>query len=307
MGYTRKDRMMNGMWSKSSKQFADRMETRVLKLGLGLGAALLSGGGSSSRSRRSQPVSTYPSLAVSPTAPTMGMSAKSARVTCVILLILAPVFQALGFVSYLYWDFWTFFSLLIFSTLALFCVGFSFTIADDTSELGESGQRGFFIATIIVAFVTLCLSLWPIIVKDSERTDLSYILLTLEDILLIGGSFSLCYESSVQLKKSKEEQKPIQPTGQPPVSKRTSRTVRIKEMEERYDKVKTALAELEKAEEKLAGLSDDIDVLREYYESGRWQKDFEADEQGKIPKDLKRGVLSEDGLWNLLDDVDGRL
>jgi hypothetical protein len=78
-------------------------------------------------------------------------------------------------------------------------------------------------------------------------------------------------------------------------------------MEERYDKVKTALAELEKAEEKLAGLSDDIDVLREYYESGRWLKDFEADEQGKIPKDLKRGVLSEDGLWNLLDDVNGRL
>lgn len=213
---------MNGMWSKSSKQFADRMETRILKFGLGLGASLLSGGGSSSRSRRIRYVSSYPSYAVSPTSPTMGMSAKSARITCVILLILAPVFQALGLVSYLYWNFWTFFSLLIFSTLAFFCIGFSFTIADDTSELGESGQRGIFIATIIVAFVTLCLSLWPIIVKDSERTDLSYHLLFLEDILLIGGSFSLCFESSVQLKKGKEESKPILATGQPHVSKRTS-------------------------------------------------------------------------------------
>lgn len=299
--------MMNGMWSKSSKQFADRMETRILKLGLGLGATLLSGGGSSSRSRRCKYVSPYPSYAVSPTTPSMGMSAKTARVTCVILLILAPVFQALGFVSYHYWDFWTFFSLLIFSTLALLCIGFSFTIADDTTELGESGQRGFFIATIIVAFVTLCLSFWPIIVKDSERTDLSYILLALDDILLIGGSFSLCFESSVQLKKGKGGQKPIQPTVQPPVYRRTSRTVRIKEMEGRYDKVKAALTELEKAEEKLAGLSEEIDILREYYESGRWQKDFEADEQGKIPKDLKRGILSEDGLWNLLDDVDSHL
>ena len=63
-----------------------------------------------------------------------------------------------------------------------------------------------------------------------------------------------------------------------------------------------ALAELEKAEEKLADLSDEIDVLRDYYESGKWRKDFEADEQGKIPQNLKRGVLSEDGLWNLLED-----
>lgn len=298
---------MNGMWPKSSKQFADRMETRILKLGLGLGAALLSGGGSSSRSRRSQYVRSYPSYAVSPTTPSFGMSAKTASIACSILLILALVFQALGFVSYVYWDFWTFFSLLVFSTLSLFCIAFSFTIFDNTSELGESAQRGFFIATVIVAFVTLCLSFWPLIVKDSERTNLSYIILALEDILLIVGTFALCYESSVNLNKNQDKQTLLLPTVQPPVSKRTSRTVRIKEMEVRYDKVKAALAELEKAEEKLVELSDDIDVLRGYYESGKWQKDFEADEQGKIPKDLKRGVLSEDGLWNLLEDVDYRM
>lgn len=39
-----------------------------------------------------------------------------------------------------------------------------------------------------------------------------------------------------------------------------------------------------------------------YYE-GEWQRDFEADEKGLLPQDLKRGVLSEDGLHNLLSDL----
>jgi hypothetical protein len=42
--------------------------------------------------------------------------------------------------------------------------------------------------------------------------------------------------------------------------------------------------------------------LTSYYESGQWLKDFEADERGELPKDLKRGVLSEDGLYNLLSE-----
>ena len=40
--------------------------------------------------------------------------------------------------------------------------------------------------------------------------------------------------------------------------------------------------------------------LREYYESGQWLQDYEADERGELPRDLKRGVLSQDGLWELL-------
>ena len=42
--------------------------------------------------------------------------------------------------------------------------------------------------------------------------------------------------------------------------------------------------------------------LTSYYESGQWLKDFEADERGELPKDLKRGVLSEDGVYNLLSE-----
>ena len=40
--------------------------------------------------------------------------------------------------------------------------------------------------------------------------------------------------------------------------------------------------------------------LREYYENGQWLRDYEADERGELPSNLKRGVLSQDGLWDLL-------
>ena len=39
-------------------------------------------------------------------------------------------------------------------------------------------------------------------------------------------------------------------------------------------------------------------------ESGQWQKDFEADEAGLVPRDLPREVLSEDALYNLLAEAD---
>ena len=41
--------------------------------------------------------------------------------------------------------------------------------------------------------------------------------------------------------------------------------------------------------------------LREYYENGQWLLDYEADERGELPATLKRGVLSQDGLWDLLN------
>ena len=41
--------------------------------------------------------------------------------------------------------------------------------------------------------------------------------------------------------------------------------------------------------------------LDQYYQSEDWKEDFEADEAGKFPPDLPRGVLSEDGIYNLLE------
>ena len=45
-----------------------------------------------------------------------------------------------------------------------------------------------------------------------------------------------------------------------------------------------------------------ISELQAYYESVKWRKDFESDEAGLLPKNLKRGVLSEDGIYNLLEE-----
>lgn len=50
--------------------------------------------------------------------------------------------------------------------------------------------------------------------------------------------------------------------------------------------------------------TDEIDrkrkMLDDYYTSGWWLRDYEADEQGLLPDDLKRGVLSQDALYDLL-------
>ena len=45
----------------------------------------------------------------------------------------------------------------------------------------------------------------------------------------------------------------------------------------------------------------DIRKLEEYRESGLWLQDYEADERGELPQDLKRGVLSQDALDDLFD------
>ena len=52
-----------------------------------------------------------------------------------------------------------------------------------------------------------------------------------------------------------------------------------------------------------AEVQEDIRQLSDYYGSKDWKRDFAADEAGRLPADLKRGVLSEDAVWNLLTDI----
>ena len=80
------------------------------------------------------------------------------------------------------------------------------------------------------------------------------------------------------------------------------RVDRITYMESLLDKSTEVIARLEQALKDFAALQPDIAELEAYYTSPQWRKDFEADETGKLPKDLKRGVLSEDGIGNVLDD-----
>ena len=44
--------------------------------------------------------------------------------------------------------------------------------------------------------------------------------------------------------------------------------------------------------------------LIDYYTGGQWLLDYEAEERGELPPDLKRGVLSQDGLWNLMEELE---
>ena len=80
-----------------------------------------------------------------------------------------------------------------------------------------------------------------------------------------------------------------------------TQTERIAYMEALFDKSEGAVKRLESTLEDFAKIENDIAKLKAYYDKD-WRKDFEADEAGKLPKDLKRGVLSEDGLYDLLSD-----
>lgn len=82
------------------------------------------------------------------------------------------------------------------------------------------------------------------------------------------------------------------------------RIKRISEMEDRFDEVTRVLAALEEAVAEYEDFKSEIDILNDYMASGQWKEDFEADEAGQVPKDLKREVLSEDALYNLLHDAD---
>ena len=75
---------------------------------------------------------------------------------------------------------------------------------------------------------------------------------------------------------------------------------RIKWMEQRFN---NALADIkDDSAALLKAIKEDVAELSKYYGSELWKLDFAADEAGNLPPDLKRGVLSEDGIWNLLSD-----
>ena len=76
---------------------------------------------------------------------------------------------------------------------------------------------------------------------------------------------------------------------------------RISQMEEILDRALSVMAELEKNLSELESLQPHIQKLEAYYTGKDWKADFRLDEQGKLPQDLKRGVLSEDAVYDLLE------
>lgn len=78
-------------------------------------------------------------------------------------------------------------------------------------------------------------------------------------------------------------------------------TERITQMEHRLDQATAAVEALETAMEQYQAAQDDLAALDAYLGSPEWHADRNDDEAGRLPADLRRGVLSEDAIWNLLE------
>ena len=74
-------------------------------------------------------------------------------------------------------------------------------------------------------------------------------------------------------------------------------------MELRLERAAAVVMEMSATLDMYEAALEDIKTLDEYYSSDVWKQDFADDEAWFLPKDLKRGVLSEDGIWNLLSDA----
>ena len=78
---------------------------------------------------------------------------------------------------------------------------------------------------------------------------------------------------------------------------------RITYMEQILDEATEAASSLSEALEKYAAIQEKLQELIAYYSSKQWRQDFEDGRAGKIPGNLKRGVLAEDAVYNLLADI----
>lgn len=77
---------------------------------------------------------------------------------------------------------------------------------------------------------------------------------------------------------------------------------RIRAMEEKLDRALAAIGGMDRALEAYLAAQADIRDLEEYLSGARWREDLAADEAGLLPRDLRRGVLSEDGIFHMLEE-----
>ena len=80
---------------------------------------------------------------------------------------------------------------------------------------------------------------------------------------------------------------------------------RIEKMEQLLDEIAAINENYPERIAKDPEIQKKIQILENYFGSGQWMQDFECDERGELPVDLKRGVLLEDALYNLLEEVKG--
>ena len=77
---------------------------------------------------------------------------------------------------------------------------------------------------------------------------------------------------------------------------------RIAYYEKILDRTADAIRNLEAALDEYEAICPLLQELERYYTGPEWKADFDADAAGDLPRDLKRGVLSEDGIDDVLHD-----
>lgn len=76
----------------------------------------------------------------------------------------------------------------------------------------------------------------------------------------------------------------------------------IEEMETIMDNHDNKLKDLGQALDYLLNNFDDYKKLLDYYHSDQRQQDLRDDDEGLIDKNLKRGVLSEDAIYDMISN-----
>lgn len=82
------------------------------------------------------------------------------------------------------------------------------------------------------------------------------------------------------------------------------RITRIRKMENKFYSVLSAVHAMNRALEDYCAVQEDIQALEKYLSSKARRNDLAAEEKGLLPSSLARGVLSEDGIYNLLEEND---
>lgn len=77
---------------------------------------------------------------------------------------------------------------------------------------------------------------------------------------------------------------------------------RIGENEEKLDRVSKVVSSLEKALNDFESIKNHIEDINNYYGSKEWFNDKKMFEQGLL-NNIKAGILSEDAVWNVNEDI----
>ena len=76
---------------------------------------------------------------------------------------------------------------------------------------------------------------------------------------------------------------------------------RVRQMELCFEALQSTAEEHPDAIREDDSLKAALQSILQYYESGQWLQDYELDEKGLFPKNMKRGVLAQDAVYDLLD------